>query len=353
VLITKFPLVIVPVPLLGNACMLHEAQFIGVGGVVLGVLLGVIEILGVLLGVILGVVLTVILGVLLGVLLGVGGGLVLVGVIEGVILGVTLGVVLILGVTLGVVLGVVLILILGVTDGAAPNWTFIHKPATVGITIGNEVVGVGVGLVPIDGVILGVAVILGVLLTLGNGVIDGVLDTLIVGVGVIVGGTVLLGDIVGVILILGVLLGVIDILGVTLGVIEILGVLLGVTLGVTLIVGVILNDGVGVGVNGIQSFPTQFPKVSITIPTAPPGLLPHTIMDSLGSTTIRIDDDPLHDVYPAPNDPVDILVKLIQLHVFKGVVDGVGVIENDGVTLGVGVGAIHSLKAVAVLLLDK
>ena len=156
------------------------------------------------------------------------------------------------------------------------------------------------------------------------------------------GGTVLLGDIVGVILILGVLLGVI----------EILGVLLGVILGDTLIVGVILNDGVGVGVKGIQFFPTQFPKVSITIPADPPGLLPHTIIELLGSTTIRSDDDPSHAVYPAPKDPVVILVKLIQLHVFKGVVDGVGVIENDGVTLGVGVGAIHSLKAVAVLLVD-
>jgi hypothetical protein len=213
---------------------------------------GVIEMLGVLLGDILGV----LLGVMLGVLLGVGGGLVLVGVTVGVTD----------GVTVGVTLGVVLTLILGVTDGAAPNWILIHKPATVGIEPLDEVVGVGVGLIPVDGVILGVTLILGVLLTLGSGVRDGVLDTLIVGVGVILGATVLLGVILGVTLILFVILGVTDILG----------VLLGVILGVTLIVGVILNDGVGVGEKGIQFLPTQFPKISITIPTAPPGLLPHT-----------------------------------------------------------------------------
>lgn len=293
------------------------------------VMLGVIEILGVTLGVILGVTLGVVLGVLLGVTLRVGGGLVLLGVVEGVIL----------GVAVGVALGVLLTDMLGVTDGAAPNWIFIHKPATVGIEPLDEVDGVGVGLAPVDGVILGVTLILGVLLTLGKGVRDGVLDTLIVGVGVILGGTVLLG----------VILGVIDILGVLLGVIEILGVLLGVILGDTLIVGVILNDGVGVGVYGIHRLPTQFPKVLTIKPTPAEGLLPHIVIELLGC--IRISTaEPLHDVYPALKDPVVVLVKLIQLHVNKGVVDGVGVIENDGVTLGVGVGAIHSPTAVAVLI---
>jgi hypothetical protein len=126
-----------------------------------------------------------------------------------------------------------------------------HKPSIVGIEPVVEVDGVGEGLVKFDGVILILGVLLGVLLTLGKGVTDGNLDTLLVGVGVIVGGTVLLGDIVGVILILGVLLGVI----------LIDGVLLGVILGVTLKLGVILNDGVGVGVKGIQRLPTQFPKI--------------------------------------------------------------------------------------------
>jgi hypothetical protein len=134
-------------------------------------------------------------------------------------------------------------------------------------------------LTPVDGVILGVTLMLGVLLILGNGVGDGFLDTLIVGEGVILGATVLLG----------VMLGVTDILGVLLGVIDILGVLLGVILGVTDIVGVILNDGVGVGVKGIQLLPTQVPKVSITIPTDPPGLLPHTTIVLLGCTEMRID----------------------------------------------------------------
>jgi hypothetical protein len=326
VLTVKFPLVILPLPLLGNACTLHEAQFIAgidVDGVILGVTLGVL----------LGVVLTVILGVLLGVLLGVGGGLVLVGVTVGVTDGV------IVGVTLGVALGVAL----GVTDGADPNLIVIHKPSTSGKKPLGEIVGVGVGLVPVDGVILGVTLILGVLLTLGNGVIDGVLDTLIVGVGVILGGTVLLG----------VMLGVTDILGVLLGVIEILGVLLGVILGVTLIVGVMLNDGVGVGVKGTQLFPTQVPKISTIIPAVLPGLLPHTTIVLLGFTLTRGDEDPSHNVYPIFKDPVVILVKLIQLHTFKGVVDGVGVTENDGVTLGVGVGATQSLIGVAVLLNER
>jgi hypothetical protein len=223
------------------------------------------------LGVLLGVILTLTLGVLLGVLLGVGGGLVLVGVIEGVIL----------GVTVGVTLGVLLTDILGVTDGAAPNSIVIHKPATVGIepVVDND--GVGVGLVPFDGVILGVTLILGVLLTLGRGVRDGVLDTLIVGVGVILGGIVLLGDIVG----------VIDILGVTDGVTDILGVLLGVILGVVLKLGVMLVDGVGVGEKGIQLLPTQFPIISIfTSPETTPGLLPHTVKDASGCKATRSDD---------------------------------------------------------------
>ena len=77
-------------------------------------------------------------------------------------------------------------------------------------------------------------------------------------------------------MLLGVILGVTLILFVILGVTDILGVLLGVVLGVTDIVGVILNDGVGVGVKGIQLLPTQVPKVLIIIPTDPPGLLPHT-----------------------------------------------------------------------------
>ena len=236
--------------------MLHEAQFIG-GGCIEGVILGVI------LGVLLGVVLTVTLGVLLGVLLGVGGGLVLVGVTVGVTDGVTVGV------ALGVALGD----ILGVTEGADPNCILIHNPSTFGRKPLDEIVGVGVGLAPVDGVTLGVTLILGVLLTLGRGVRDGVLDTLIVGEGVILGATVLLG----------VILGVTDILGVLLGVIEILGVLLGVILGDTLIVGVILNDGVGVGVNGIQFLPTQVPIIVIvTGPSTTPGLLPHTVKDSLG-----------------------------------------------------------------------
>jgi hypothetical protein len=74
-------------------------------------------------------------------------------------------------------------------------------------------------------------------------------------------------------------------LGVTLGV----KLIVGVILGVTDIVGVILNDGVGVGVKGIQLLPTQVPKVSITIPTDPPGLLPHTTIVLLGCTEMRID----------------------------------------------------------------
>jgi hypothetical protein len=264
VLTIRFPLVIVPVLVLGNACTLHEAQFIS-GGCADGVTLGVI------LGVLLGVVLTVTLGVLLGVLLGVGGGLVLVGVTVGVTDGVTVGV------ALGVLLGD----ILGVTEGADPNCILIHNPATFGRKPLDEIVGVGVGLAPVDGVILGVTLILGVLLTLGRGVRDGVLDTLIVGVGVILGGIVLLGDIVG----------VIDILGVTDGVTDILGVLLGVILGVTLKLGVILNDGVGVGEKGIQLLPTQFPIISIfTSPETTPGLLPHTVKDVSGCKATRSDD---------------------------------------------------------------
>jgi hypothetical protein len=39
--------------------------------------------------------------------------------------------------------------------------------------------------------------------------------------------------------------------------------------------------------------------------------------------------------------------------VFKGVVDGVGVTENEGVTLGEGVGATQSLIGVAVLLNER
>jgi hypothetical protein len=54
---------------------------------------------------------------------------------------------------------------------------------------------------------------------------------------------------------------------------------------------------------------------------------------------ISSDEEPSHFVYPAPNDPVVVLVKLIQLHVYKGVVDGVGEIDIEGVTVGVGVGA--------------
>ena len=38
---------------------------------------------------------------------------------------------------------------------------------------------------------------------------------------------------------------------------------------------------------------------------------------------------------------------------FKGVVDGVGVTENEGVTLGEGVGATQSLIGVAVLLNER
>jgi hypothetical protein len=96
---------------------------------------------------------------------------------------------------------------------------------------------------------------------------------------------------------LGVMLGVIDILGVLLGVIDILGVLLGVMLGVKLIVGVILNDGVGVGVKGIQLLPTQVPKVSIiTLPLTTSGLLPHTTIESLGSKARSCDATLSHRV---------------------------------------------------------
>jgi hypothetical protein len=104
-----------------------------------------------------------------------------------------------LGVVLGVILGVLLGDILGVTEGADPNSIFIHKPATVGIEPVVDSDGVGVGLVPIDGVILGLMLMLGVALTLGKGVIDGDTDTLIVGEGVILGAIVLLGVILGVI----------------------------------------------------------------------------------------------------------------------------------------------------------
>jgi hypothetical protein len=141
---------------------------------------------------------------------------------------------------------------LGVTEGADPNSIFIHKPATVGIEPVGDNDGVGVGLVPINGVILGLMLILGVILILGKGVSDGDTDTLIVGEGVILGATVLLGVILGVIL--GVTLG--DILGVTEGAdpnstfihklstvgIGPVGDNDGVILGLMLILGVILGD---------------------------------------------------------------------------------------------------------------
>ena len=138
---------------------------------------------------------------------------------------------------------------------------------------------------------------LGVLLTLGKGVRDGVLDTLTVGEGVILGGTVLLGVILGVTDMLGVLLGVTDMLGVLLGVTLGVKLIVGVMLGVTLIEGVILNDGVGVGVNGIHCLPTQVPKVSIiTLPLTTSGLLPHTTIESLGSKARSCDATLSHRV---------------------------------------------------------
>jgi hypothetical protein len=128
-------------------------------------------------------------------------------------------------------------------------------------------------------------------------------------------------------------------------------VLLGVILGVTLIVGVILNDGVGVGVKGIQLLPTQFPKISIiALPFTTSGLLPHNVIDSLGAKARSCDATLLHRVYETNASSDDILVKLIQLHGYNGVVDGVGVTENEGVTLGVGVGAMQSPPAFTVLL---
>jgi hypothetical protein len=154
--------------------------------------------------------------------------------------------------------------------------------------------------------------------------------------------------------ILGVLLGVTDILGVLLGVTLGVKLIVGVTLGVTLIEGVILNDGVGVGVKGIQLLPTQVPKVSIiALPLTISGLLPHNVIDSLGAKARSCDATLSHRVYETNASSDDILVKLIQLHGYNGVVDGVGVTENEGVTLGVGVGATQSLIGVAVLVNER
>jgi hypothetical protein len=80
-------------------------------------------------------------------------------------------------------------------------------------------------------------------------------------------------------------------------------------------------------------------------------LLPHNVIESLGSKARIFDDWLLHSVYETnASSDSDILVKLIQLHGYNGVVDGVGDIDTVGVTLGVGVGTMQSPPAFTVLL---